>query len=201
MAKNKHEKLAAQMQCMLNRIDEQLSKCSEILKEFQIISLRERRRLISAPPSASLKTWPVITYHSIIEANASTFIDVELARHKSLLYCPDSSEISNSIDWYEKDNEANSLTLQICSIGEYYHQKKIIKNNLLKNPIPFYEQAIREWKEDPNSLDVVAKNPKKLEEISFAPRDGESVAQAYERLRNSTRARESRHKQNLRAGS
>src|SRR5690606_18655742 len=86
------------------------------------------------------------------------------------------------------------------NIQEYFRREFLIRQNLLKNPMPIYEQAIEEWQhpENINLSDVVAAAPKKLESVSFAPQKGQTLAQAYELLRRSIRKRESRHRQNLR---
>ena len=57
-----------------------------------------------------------------------------------LLYCPESFEYSNEIDWFEKENYTNSLTFQMDSaltiIGRENAGKSIIRKNLDQLALP-----------------------------------------------------------------
>ncbi len=125
-------------------------------------------------------------------------------RDEALLFCPDSSEISNEIDWFENENAANSLTYQFLSIMAYEDEMEMVRKNLLKEPLPIYVKAIDEWRElpseqsDPDRVYEVAADPQGLYEIDFAPKRGQSLALAYVDVLKAIKGRRSRHRQTLR---
>lgn len=125
-------------------------------------------------------------------------------RDEALLFCPDSSEISNEIDWFENEDAADSLGYQLLSITAYESEMNVIRKNLLKEPLSIYDQAIAEWRalpseqSNPDRVHEVAADPQGLYEIDFAPKTGQSLAFAYEDVLKSIRGRQSRHRQTLR---
>lgn len=126
------------------------------------------------------------------------------SRQKAFLYCPDASEISSEIDWFEKEDAADSLTYQILTIAAYQQENAQLNKNLLSDPLPIYQQAKNEWQKipsegsDPDVVYEVAAQPQKLDEIDFAPKADQSVRLAYENVIKSIRSRRCRHRQTLR---
>jgi hypothetical protein len=111
----------------------------------------------------------------------------------AILYCPRTSELSKVIDWYEIEDASDSLTYQILTMAEYERQMAIIQGNLLKDPFPLWKQAKKEWQappsedSDPDWVYEVAKKPRDLDGLDFAPQEGQSLASAYEAVIESIR--------------
>jgi len=119
-------------------------------------------------------------------------------REKALLYCPAAEEINKELDWFEKEDAADSLTHHILNIGAEFGEQALLRKNLCKDPNPLYKKAVKEWKQDFETAENIAESPKKLDEIDFAPKPNQSVALAFEAVLRSIRERGSRHRQNLR---
>lgn len=115
--------------------------------------------------------------HIVLPKDTQEKIDRSSAQ--ALLYCPLDNEISNEIDWFEKEMAADSVTHQLLSIVEYERQQSIVRYNLLKDPFPIWEQAKKKWMDTDNleleAPDVyyeVPKNPREIDNASFAPQKG-----------------------------
>lgn len=117
------------------------------------------------------------------------------SRQKALLSCPMSFEIPKGIRLFEKDEASNTLTHQVLTISAYFEENKILKRNLQQDPSPLYEQAIQEWSLH-SKTDVVAKNPKNLKGIDFAPKPNQTLMDAYVFVLQSKKIK---HRQNLRS--
>jgi hypothetical protein len=117
---------------------------------------------------------------------------------RELLYCPRYDEITNEFDWFERESSENSLTYCFLSAAESSRRDSIIMGNLLKDPFPVWERAKEKWRTDPNEVCVVAKNPRDIDKINFAPRTGQSLSLAWEAVVESMRANTCRHRQSLR---
>lgn len=126
----------------------------------------------------------------------------KLARSQAqaLLYCPNPSEISNEIDWFEKDMAADSLTHQLLSTLEEGRRWAIIRQNCLKDPFPIWEKSKKTWlsapteESNPNQQQGVAENPANVDEADFVPQKEDSLALAYESVMRSVRMRCCRHR-------
>lgn len=123
---------------------------------------------------------------------------------QALLFCPLEDEISNEIDWFKQETAADSLSHQLLSVFEYERQQTIVKQNLLKDPYPIWEEAKKVWQDTerltsdaPNIFYDVAKNPQRVDEVDFAPQEKQSLAFAYEAVLQSIRTRSYRHRQAL----
>jgi len=129
---------------------------------------------------------------------------LERSQAQALLYCPLPDEISNEIDWFEKAMAADSLTHQFLSIIEHERRSAIVRKNLLKNPCSIWEEAKERWhaapteESDPDAVYDLASEPQKVDDIDFAPAEGQSLALAYEAVMRSIRTRSCRHRQPLR---
>lgn len=123
---------------------------------------------------------------------------INRSKAQALLYCPEVEEISNEIDWFEHDMASDSLTHQLLSIIQHEHSRAIVRENLLKNPLPIWQQAKEEWQlipteeSDPDVMYDIAKAPKNVDDIDFAPKEGMSLALAYEAVMKSIQVRSSR---------
>lgn len=123
---------------------------------------------------------------------------------KALLYCPAEFEISEEIDWFEKEDSAGTLTNQLLTVGSYLHQQELLRKNLLQDPFPLWESSKEEWLNDPDNdsdpdkFDIVPKQPKNLDTADFAPKKRMSLALAYEAVMASIRERQYRHRHYLR---
>ena len=128
----------------------------------------------------------------------------ERSRLQAILYCPRHDEISYEIDWFERDMAMDSLSHQLLSSMEVERRKDVVRNNLLKDPFPVWEQAKAKWLApltEESDLDFVYElpaNPRNVDDIDFAPRKGQTIALAYEAVLKSIRARQYRHRQPLR---
>ena len=190
------EQLAKQIQQMMNDIEEHLKNCEALFKPFY--EIYRSKRMVQLPLSTTQEKYPIIIFHKQPLGVNSTLLDREHNRLRILLYCPEKAEIGEEVDWFENEDEANSFLYQFRTINEFCRREAIIQENLLIDPMPIYEKAIKEWELDPDSSDIHAKNSKGHKKNSFAPQEGQTLAEAYEILKKSTRARSSKYKNNLR---
>ncbi|CCB86460.1 unknown protein [Parachlamydia acanthamoebae UV-7] len=117
------------------------------------------------------------------------------------LYCPESSEYSNEIDWFEKENYTNSLTFQMDSaltiIGRENAGKAIIRKNLDQLALPYFQSIIEKWRNDPEGHDTIPKDIAIVFTKPFAPTEKDYIAHAYEKVRRELRKRSLRNYENL----
>lgn len=124
---------------------------------------------------------------------------------RALLYCPASFEISEEIDWFEKEDGAVTFTNQFLTASFYLHEQGLLRQNLLQDPFSLWQSAKEKWRAfptedfDPDIVDLVPLQPRNVDEADFAPQQGQSLALAYERVMKSIRERNYRHRQSLRA--
>lgn len=77
-----------------------------------------RSRVCFFPPGVSNVIWHIPWGVKIVlpEENLRKLEEEKL---EALLYCASKAEMPEWIDWYEKDNKANTLTNQLCAVHEY----------------------------------------------------------------------------------
>ncbi len=101
-----------------------------------------------------------------------------------LLYCPDKTEFSNEIEWFEHEDCSDSINSQLHEIFNDYAAKAIIRNNLIQLAKPFYAEIIKKWRynSEKSGSDLVSNNNITMNTTPFAPNDTDSVALAYEKV-------------------
>jgi len=118
-----------------------------------------------------------------------------------LLYCPDSSEISYEIDWFEKENYVNTFTFQVQSAFEIIRRenngKSKIRTNMYQHSLPLFKEVVRKWQNDPEGHDTIPKNPATIFAKPFAPTATDYIAHAYEKVRIILRKRTYRNYEHL----
>lgn len=125
-------------------------------------------------------------------------------RQQALLYCPIAKEISRELHWFEDEDATASITHQLLTLIESDRRLSVVRTNLLADPFPVWEESIEMWRSipskdtDPDDVAEVAVNPQNLEGAGFAPKKGLSLALAYEKVMNSIRIRQSKHRHSLR---
>ena len=120
---------------------------------------------------------------------------------ETLLYCPENSEHSNEIKWFEKENHVNSFTFWLCSVLDVaqkeYSGKKVIRQNLDQFALPHFRKLVEKWKLDPEGHDTISKDPTIVFTKPFAPRENDYIADAYEKVRRVLRERSFRNYEHL----
>lgn len=126
---------------------------------------------------------------------------IEQGYWETLLYCPESTELSYEIDWFEKENYTNSFSFQIQSIGEVVRRenagKSIIRKNLNQLALPFFSYIVEKWTSDPEGHDTISKNSSAVFTKQFAPSKSDYIAHAYEKVRRALQERSLRNYEHL----
>ncbi len=146
-----------------------------------------KSRIRCFPPEAKKVIWH-IPWNVQIVLPEENLQKLEEGKWEALLYCPSQKEMSEWIDWYEKENKANSLTNQLCAVHEYCKEQEPVIRNLNQRSQNHYQQIIKEYlKQDPKV------RRQTLERLKFAPKEHTSVAEAYAQVSHSITAGEKRH--------
>lgn len=139
------------------------------------------------PPSACLRTQSLGTWWGVktILPQDMTLI-MEKGYWEALLYCPESQEISNEIDWFEKENYTNSLSfhfqLAIKISGIENDKKAVTCNNLNQKALTYFEPIVKQWKNDDGGNDTIPKDVGVIFTQPFAPTEDDYIANAYEKV-------------------
>jgi hypothetical protein len=201
MAKSKHQKLADLIKRTLIDIEEFLDEVTKVSEAFQIMTFEGF--ILLRPHSMTLKKIPILRRISRKQLNEN-FINREHEKLKLLLYCPAKDEFSFEIDWYERDDAANSFTHQLLTVQASLDEEALLAQNLNRDPTLLYQKALDEWQaqpseaSDPDFLYDLAMDPKKLAMIEFAPKPGQSIEMAYKSVLLSIRSRKFKHRHALR---
>ncbi len=120
---------------------------------------------------------------------------------EALLYCPDSTEFSYEIDWFEKENYTDSLTYQMrlafATVGRENVGKAIIRKNLVQLAFPHFKTVVKKWENDDQGHDTIPKDPAVVFSKSFAPMERDDLDQAYAKVRRALRERFLRNYEHL----
>lgn len=141
-----------------------------------------RSRVCFFPPGVSNVIWHIPWGVKIVlpEENLKK---LDEGKWEALLYCPSKTEMAEWIDWYEKENKANTLTNQLCAIHEYGKEQEPVIRNLHQRALNHYLQTVEEYLK----IDLKVRR-RTLERQRFAPQKDTSVAQAYSRISHSINA-------------
>lgn len=160
---------------------------------YRPLPFRLRSQCVEIQPNQPFATWWGIK--TDLPKKMESLI--EKGFWETLLYCPDSTEISYEIDWFEKENHVNSFSFTMLSayetIGRENAGKAIIRKNLEQMALPHFRSVVEEWKKDPEGYDTVSKNPIIVFSHSFAPIYGENLDAAYAKVRRALREGSSKH--------
>jgi len=146
-----------------------------------------RSRVCFFPPGVSNVIWHIPWgVKTVLPEENLKKLDEE--KWEALLYCPSKAEMSEWIDWYEKENKANTLTNQLCAVHEYGKEQEPVIRNLHQRSRKHFLQTIEKY------LKKVPKvRGRTLEKLGFAPKETTSVAQAYAQVSHSITAGKQRH--------
>lgn len=180
------------MQAMLTMIHNHVNDSFKLFNSFYYIETKA----VFLP--ISKRKLPIVSIKKISELKSEE-LTLENNILKILLYCSSKEELNYPLDWFEKEDENDSLSYQFQTIREYYRRHHLIRKNSLKDPGPLYEMAIQKWR-DPKSEtnDLIANEVTNLDILSFAPAKGDSCAIAYERVLKSIHNKKDRHRAGLR---
>lgn len=122
---------------------------------------------------------------------------IDQGRSESLLYCPDASELSNEIDWFENEDYINTLNYQLKISFEITQKenaaRKIIRENLDQSAFSYFPDVVQSWQDDPEGHDTISENPRVVYKKEFAPKEGQTIAIAYENLLRTLKKRKLRN--------
>lgn len=126
---------------------------------------------------------------------------IERGYWDTLLYCPDTAEMSNEIDWFEKEDYTSTLSYTMQSAFEYIGRensgKAIIRHNLDQLALPHFRDIVEKWQKDPDGNDTIPQDPSIVYTKSFAPIENDYIAHAYEKVRRTLRERSLRNYEHL----
>ena len=105
--------------------------------------------------------------------------------------------MSDSIDWFEMEDEINSFTYQLNCMKNHNQGIATIRKNLIKNPIPIYQQAIDLYVSDLEMNELPPKDPESLWGLHLAPEAGDSIALAYEKALFKRKQKDIQHRYKL----
>lgn len=116
-----------------------------------------------------------------------------------LLYCPDKSEFSNEIDWFEEEDCSDFLHYQLNEIFKENYSKNLIRKNLNQLAKPFYSNIVNEWRNEPDKAksDIISNNDITINAVSFAPNINDNIAYAYEKVLKRLKTRKNKSYYNL----
>ncbi|MBN2479721.1 MAG: hypothetical protein JXA94_05790 [Parachlamydiales bacterium] len=109
--------------------------------------------------------------------------------NKALLYCASKNEMSEWLDWYDKEDEGNSFTNLVLTILTHLREQAILKRNLIKASYPHFIKEIEQFYGKLN----LEKAIKTLSKTEFIPNEDTSISQAYEKVLYSLKSRKNRH--------
>lgn len=81
---------------------------------------------------------------------------VQKAFYQALLYCCDESELGTHT-WFQEEEACDSFTHQLRSISAINHEEFILESNLSRHPYPIFQDAIHDWKTNPDCPDIMEK--------------------------------------------
>ncbi len=105
-----------------------------------------------------------------------------------LLYCPDITEFSNEIDWFEDENCSNSLNYQLLELISYIKKDKLSKALIYEN----LDQIAK-----PFFLNFFSNKTDILNLSSYVPNDTDNIADAYEKASKALRNERNNNNYNL----
>ncbi|NGX29179.1 MAG: hypothetical protein K940chlam4_00006 [Candidatus Anoxychlamydiales bacterium] len=124
-----------------------------------------------------------------IENTSKSLDNLKKAYNTAILYCASENEMSEWLDWFEKDDRAGSLTIIHLKIINYQRERAILKRNHSKTSYQDFKKEIMrfcgKWKLD--------KSMKTLSNTKFAPNKQTSIAEAFEKVFYSLKKRTERH--------
>lgn len=126
---------------------------------------------------------------------------IEQGYWETLLYCPELAEISNEIDWFEKENYINSLSFQMQSaleiVGRENAGKSVIRKNLCQLALPHFSAIVEKWKNDPEGHDTIPNDLAIVFAKPFAPTPSDDLDSAYAKVRRTLQERSLRNYEHL----
>lgn len=114
---------------------------------------------------------------------------LEESKLEDVLYCASENEMSEWIDWFEKEDKAGSFTNQLLVIGQFHQERAAFENNLCLPCFSLYKQAVMDFYKK-------IKGPrayKTLVKVEFAPNERTNVFEAYQLAIAALKNREKRH--------
>lgn len=138
---------------------------------------------------ASKDTKWVIPWDVKITLPSESLQKLDEIKLQALLYCASKSEMSEWIDWFEREDKAGTLTNQLLTIGNYVQERASIKKNLIQLAFPFFREAALEYYKAIQFPKVF----KTLAKANFSPKEQTTIAQSYELVTTSLRMRKKRY--------
>ncbi len=164
MALTKYQKLARGLKALLHHLNDHYQKTAAVLNAVEFSFFE-----ISPLPK--------------------TLQQLEEAKLEALLYCASAEEMSEWIDWFEREDQANTLFHQLLAVGDYYRERAPFEERLNRLAFPLYRDAALEYYKKIEFPKVF----KTLKAIDFAPSETSSIAESYELIIASLKNRNKRH--------
>jgi hypothetical protein len=104
---------------------------------------------------------------------------------EALLYCASASEMSEWIDWFEREDIAGTLTNQLIAISTSVHESSVLEKNLNQPAFTLFHEAAFKYHNQKIP-------PSNVFNTKFAPDEESTIAQAYELLLKSLQSQQER---------
>lgn len=118
---------------------------------------------------------------------------LEDAKWEAILYCASKDEMSEWIDWYEREDKATSLTNQILMAQKDFQEKAAFEKNIRQLAMPFYLRSASEYYKLPKGESI----SKTLLNADFAPQVQNDLGMAYQLVSESLANHSKRHFENF----
>ncbi len=127
------------------------------------------------PPDPSKDDKQVVPWGVKTVLPSESLLKLKESMIEALLYCASASEMSEWIDWFEREDIANTFTNQIAAALEHSDEPAVLVKNLDQPAYALFDEAARKYHN--NKIP-----PLNVFSAEFAPNEGSTIAQAYKLL-------------------
>jgi hypothetical protein len=120
---------------------------------------------------------------------AESLQKLEDAKLEAFLYCASEDEMSEWIDWFEREDKAASLTNQLLVAEKDFQEKAMFEKNVRRLAMPFYRKSVVEYYRLPKGEPI----SKTLLKADFAPHGKSDIGTAYQLVSKSLAEHRKRH--------
>lgn len=135
-----------------------------------------RSRVLVQPPDAAKNEKLAIPWGVKTVLPTESLQKLEDAKLEAFLYCASEDEMSEWIDWFEREDKAASLTNQLLAAEKDCQEKAAFEKNIRRHAIPFYRKSAVEYYKLPKGEPV----SQTLLKADFAPQGENDIGAAYQ---------------------
>lgn len=146
-------------------------------------------RVLVNPPNAPLNEKQSVPWGVKTILPEENLKKLEEAKLEALLYCASENEMSEWIDWFEREDKAASLTNQLLAAQRESQEEAALRRNIWRSAMPFYLKSVVEYYKLPKGKPVSSA----LLKADFAPLEESDLGVAYQRLSVTIKTHKKRH--------